>query len=348
MSLDATTFIYGLRDPRDSAIRYVGKADDLKTRFKKHLIEKGSFHRCRWIAQLKSLGLAPELFVIERVSKDRWQEAERFWIRHYRALGYDLTNTTVGGDGVIGLPLESRRRQAEKLKAHPEFKEHMRRINKLSVAKTKGRPMLPHVKEMLIKINKERVHSAEERRGRSEAMKGRKLSPEAIAKRTAKLLGIKRSPETIEKMRLARLGFKHKPEAIEKIRAKKLGKKLSAEHRATLAEVMQRVRQTEEYKRQLSEGQRKRWANPELAERFRQSRRTEEFRKRASETARRAWELRRAEGRTSVPKLLGRKFSAEHRAKLAEVMQKLRQTEEYKRRLSEGVKRSWVVRKAEG
>jgi hypothetical protein len=255
-----TTFIYGLRDPRNFALRYVGKADKPECRLKKHLTEKGSFHRCQWIAQLKSLGLAPELFIIEEVPKDRWQELERFWIQHYRESGCDLTNTAEGGQGVTGLPLESRRRQAEKYKAHPKFKEHMQRIHQLAAAKCRGRRLPPHLIENLVRISRQRPRTMEERKRMSEAHKGQKLSPEAIAKRTAAVLGSKRSLETKMKMSKAQLGRRHTQQTIEKIRARKLGIPLSAEHRAKLSETMQRVRQTVEYRRRLSEGTKRAWA----------------------------------------------------------------------------------------
>lgn len=39
-----------------------------------------------------------------------WQEHEKLWIQYYRDLGYNLVNSTDGGDGVINLPEESAKR----------------------------------------------------------------------------------------------------------------------------------------------------------------------------------------------------------------------------------------------
>lgn len=94
-----TTFIYVLNDPRTNQIRYVGKADDPLERWKKHCSQlKQKSHKVHWIRELKSLGLTPELEVLESVPYDQWEEIEREYIRVFRMVGIQLTNTTDGGD----------------------------------------------------------------------------------------------------------------------------------------------------------------------------------------------------------------------------------------------------------
>lgn len=86
------------------------------------------------------------------------------------------------------------------------------------------------------------IHTIETRRRLSESHKGVKLTPEAIAKRTAKVLGSKRSsetrakqsesakarwerPEYRENFSRGRAGFSQSPEARAKISAAQIGKK---------------------------------------------------------------------------------------------------------------------------
>ena len=105
-------YIYVLVDPRDNRIRYVGKTNDVKMRMYKHLFEAKNDkikHKNVWITGIIQSGYnAPILNVIEECSEEVWQERERFWIKHYRDLGCDLTNLTDGGDGAQGLTHEIR------------------------------------------------------------------------------------------------------------------------------------------------------------------------------------------------------------------------------------------------
>lgn len=69
----------------------------------------------------------------------------------------------------------------------------------------------------------------------SAKLKGRKWSPEALARRVASQTGLKRSPEIREKFRERMQGKCYIPrEAILRSAEKRRGKKLSAEHRAKL------------------------------------------------------------------------------------------------------------------
>lgn len=91
--------IYVLTDPRTGQPRYVGKTDNPKRRLAFHLRDKDVCHRTNWIKELVSLGLKPTLDIIETVAPDAsWEDRERYWIAQYRLMGYNLTNSTNGGD----------------------------------------------------------------------------------------------------------------------------------------------------------------------------------------------------------------------------------------------------------
>lgn len=109
--------IYGLTDPRDGRVRYVGKANDPTSRLKGHLRD------CRrrntpvyaWIRKLAGLGLSPGLCVLEADCAD-WKEAERRIIAERRGAGEKLLNVAEGGDEPH-CPLEVRRKNAAMLNA---------------------------------------------------------------------------------------------------------------------------------------------------------------------------------------------------------------------------------------
>ena len=106
------TSIYCLVDPRTCEVRYVGKTvQPIESRITAHMRDKTKCHRVHWLSELKSEGLRPVGVVLEDVhGAHPWQESERFWIRRLRSMGARLVNNTDGGDGVPGLPAETRQR----------------------------------------------------------------------------------------------------------------------------------------------------------------------------------------------------------------------------------------------
>jgi hypothetical protein len=107
-------FIYALGDPETGLIRYIGKTTNLEQRYTAHVNSPPTnCHRSHWIQSLKAKGLRPLMVVVEIIEGAwPWQEAERNWIARGRREGWPLTNNTNGGDGVPGLPAETRQRMA--------------------------------------------------------------------------------------------------------------------------------------------------------------------------------------------------------------------------------------------
>ena len=100
-----TTYIYTLSDPRTGVVRYVGKSNNPKSRYTRHMGEARDnqvCHRHFWIASLSAAGVKPTLSVIEECPREIWQEREVYWIAFYRAAGNDLVNRSDGGDGAAG------------------------------------------------------------------------------------------------------------------------------------------------------------------------------------------------------------------------------------------------------
>lgn len=212
-----TTFIYVLNDPRDGRVRYVGKSDNPHKRWIQHCIKLGSrTHKVHWIQELKSLGLKPELEILEEVPVAGWEAVEREYIRVFRMVGMNLTNNTDGGEGSSGI-LVSR-----------------------------------ETRERIGKASKGRIVSEETRAKISITGRGKKRSPEQRLKQSIRmsgsghpLFGKKASEETRRKMSLARkgkqtgadnpmFGKSFSEEARAKMSVASLGKKKSPETRARM------------------------------------------------------------------------------------------------------------------
>lgn len=127
------TTIYGLIDPRNNELRYVGKTTmPVQRRYNQHVCLGPTARRtyCRnWIEQLSKETLRPELCVFEEVLDD-WVEAEQFWIAYWKSLGCKLTNITVGGDTSTGIRLssESIEKSASKRRGKKRTPEQIARI----------------------------------------------------------------------------------------------------------------------------------------------------------------------------------------------------------------------------
>lgn len=100
--------IYELRDPRDitKSPRYVGiTIKDLDKRLLGHLGSlKSKTHKNHWIKSLLKDGICPTIHLIEEViGWDYACKVEQYWIKEFREQGYNLTNSTDGGEGSLGI-----------------------------------------------------------------------------------------------------------------------------------------------------------------------------------------------------------------------------------------------------
>src|SRR6266404_1076008 len=106
-------FVYGLIDPRNGELRYVGEAKNMKNRLAKHMTPSqliGFNHKKNWIKLLKTEGLKPEMIMLEEhPTLKSALEAEIDLVAYFKAIGCDLTNGTEGGEGNI--PTEETKRK---------------------------------------------------------------------------------------------------------------------------------------------------------------------------------------------------------------------------------------------
>jgi hypothetical protein len=102
---DATR-IYSLLDPRDKAVRYVGKTvQPLRARLVAHkkAAARGQLPVNRWARKVAGIHFGPIINWLETVpAGEDWAARERHWIQKYRADGARLLNLTDGGEGLSG------------------------------------------------------------------------------------------------------------------------------------------------------------------------------------------------------------------------------------------------------
>jgi hypothetical protein len=87
-------YIYGLADPRDRKIRYVGHTIDLDQRTGQHLTDPAKTPKTAWIAELAALGLRPIMVELDEVDYAERFTVEYRWIYLGRQRGWPLTNTS--------------------------------------------------------------------------------------------------------------------------------------------------------------------------------------------------------------------------------------------------------------
>jgi hypothetical protein len=98
------TYIYSLNCPLDGTVKYIGKANSPKDRFRKHknLADKNTgdnILKNKWIKQLLDQNLLPILNIIEEVDISEWKTKEKFYIKLYKDNGAEIFNICGGGNG---------------------------------------------------------------------------------------------------------------------------------------------------------------------------------------------------------------------------------------------------------
>lgn len=234
--------VYGLVDPRTEEIRYIGLSTQGLKRPKQHhtpyyLNNETNTHKARWIRQLLSEGLIPDIVVLKQcVSVEEVEAAERDLIAEYRALGARLTNLADGGLGPFGVI---------------RSEDTKKRMSKAKL----GKPRPPHVGEAI-----------------SRALKGKPpANPEHVRRLGESWKGQKRSEETKARMSAAKKEWWVKNREAHTARLKeagksKIGRKLSPETVAKMSASTKGRKKSEETKARMSEAKRAWWAAKKAAE----------------------------------------------------------------------------------
>ena len=89
--------IYGLSDPRDGRVRYVGKANDSSKRLASH-IRDARRRRTPVYDWINSLEQSPSIQILAVCEQAHWPDVERQIIAQWRLLEPKLLNLADGGD----------------------------------------------------------------------------------------------------------------------------------------------------------------------------------------------------------------------------------------------------------
>jgi hypothetical protein len=123
--------IYGLIDPRDHNVFYVGMTDDVYARFLQHLRCDGSnLMKDARIQELRDAGIMVVMSTLQLVrGLEDARKREAYWIRHYHDLGTLLTNQVIPISHehtiIVRVPITQTLEQKPRLKAlmSPEEQE---------------------------------------------------------------------------------------------------------------------------------------------------------------------------------------------------------------------------------
>ena len=152
-------------------IRYVGKTEcTLKTRLSQHIneskrhLEQNYTHnyKSNWINKELSKGNTIIIQEIEQVvcnSKEEWELIEQYWISMFKIWGFDLTNLTIGGDGVSGLKQseESNKKRSEALLGTHRPEEIKRKISKSSLGKILSESTKQKISDKIIQLQGRKI-----------------------------------------------------------------------------------------------------------------------------------------------------------------------------------------------
>lgn len=218
------TFIYGLIDPRNNQLRYIGKSDNPQARLAKHIREakrSTELHRLAWIRGLLNEGLSPKLLSLMQVPKEGWQIVERLLIASLNDnVLYDLTNMADGGLGGSTARGKKRSKQArdnirqgliELYSNNDELRENQRKkttefwTDKELKEKRIAAMNTKKAKENRSKAQNKRWKDQDQRKKQSEVGKRNWQSPELAELMRDKVRAKWQDPEYREKQRKSRL-----------------------------------------------------------------------------------------------------------------------------------------------
>jgi len=109
-------YIYGLVDPYNNIIKYIGKAINPHDRFKSHL-SKPSTLLNPWFQKLKSKGTEPILTILEVVEKHNVLDIEKKYIEKYKDNNlYNVNNNYKNSPEHLREIIKHKNREIENLK----------------------------------------------------------------------------------------------------------------------------------------------------------------------------------------------------------------------------------------
>ena len=191
--MESPHIIYGLLDPETQQLRYVGYTSNKIKRYSKHhslkVLANDFSHKANWIKSLIAKGLKAEMMIIEEfATAEELPEAEIKYISNYRNVGYDLTNSTDGGEGQQNPSEETRKKMGSGQRGKPspmKGKKHTAEAKQKMSESHKGLPSSwvgrKHTDEARKKQSESHIGKPSWRKGKTGFIsKRRKLTNEQV------------------------------------------------------------------------------------------------------------------------------------------------------------------------
>jgi len=94
-------YIYTLSDPILKEVKYIGKTKNLKDRLSRHM-QPSNLKRLwnpknKWLKYLKNNNLMPIMEFLDQGDEDNIDDLEIYWISQFKQWGFNLKNSTIGG-----------------------------------------------------------------------------------------------------------------------------------------------------------------------------------------------------------------------------------------------------------
>lgn len=182
------THIYGIRDLKTDKFIYVGKSNELKSRYSRL---NHSHNDCvrEFIEEKGEDNFQVEpLETIQFKTSEEWIEHEKFWIAKFRKEGHPLCNKNVGGGGPTEMSEEAKASISKALTGREVTEETKAKIRKARLGKSSGMLGKHHTEETKAKMSKAGLgkpggmlgkHHAEETKAKiGKVHKGKKISEE--------------------------------------------------------------------------------------------------------------------------------------------------------------------------
>jgi|ERR1700748_1097333 len=100
--MERSIIIYTLSDPITNEIKYIGKTTySLSKRLAGHIYDSTRRFKnknYKWIQSLAKKGLKPVIEILEEISSIDWEFWECYYISLFKSWGFELTNTSAGGE----------------------------------------------------------------------------------------------------------------------------------------------------------------------------------------------------------------------------------------------------------
>lgn len=239
-------YIYGLIDPRNQQLRYIGVTKNPAARRRAHRrLQHTKDKRSSWITSLRKKGLKPEFFIIEETDEINWIDTEVFWINYFRYIGSDLLNMVAGGVGILNPTAEVRAKISAKAKGRIISEETRRKMSEGNKGRTVSEEECKKRSERVTRTWEQR--SAEEKKRiwkkAGDAKRGRRWTDERKQERSELMKRKANDPsyhaqlaEMARKHGDASKGIPRSQDLKEKVSKTLTGRNLSEEHKRHIVE----------------------------------------------------------------------------------------------------------------